>query len=378
MNRTRSIFHVLLHDETKDKKWMREILAVLALMATIMFIIPAPYTTFSIHSLENLLKGTIAVTLYLSFLSAISKVKDRKYKMLLSLPIDKKTFIFLYSLVVYIKNHMLRVMPIILSVLAVSGYYGKLTFLQCALAVIVFAAAGFFTSLCGITAIIFVYDHNFIRFKPRRSLMKFSWLRREFVRFSSDKVILINHLGYSVFILFFIVNALTTFRVEGGFLLFVLSLLSTCSTPGVLFSYEKPYRNLLQSLPVSIKKLYWGKYVFSITITVPLYVAAYTIVYIYDPLTYTIDLLVLLLCSLMLITFIKLYYDYKRPNYNWSHSRQMFEHPRKYKLWGMSMAVSVTLMLYSYVTILGILAVQLLVTWFFLYLIKKGDTVNES
>lgn len=342
-------------------------------MTIIMFVIPASYTTLSVHSLGNLLKGAMTVTLYLSILSAISLMRDRRYKLLHSLPIGKNMFIFLYALVVFIKNYALRVMPIVLSVLTVSCHHDQLTFFQSVLAAIGFAIAGLAASLCGIGAIIFAYDRNYLQFKTRRSRIKFNWLKREFVRFASDKVIFINHVGYSLFIIFFIVNAIMVSDVTGGFLLFILSLLSTCSTPSVLFSYEKPYRNLLLTLPVSLKSLFWSKYGFSIAITLPLYAVAYTIVHISNPEMYKLDLLVLMLCSLGLTTFIKLYFDYKRPNDSWSHSRQMFEHKRKYKIWAMSMSVSVTWMLYLYVNLAAIIALQLLLTKVFLYVIKKED-----
>lgn len=378
MNNPRSVFQVLLLDETKNKKWTRELFAIAAVMAVILFVIPAPYTTLGLESLGTLLKGTMAAALYLSALSSISKVRDRKYKLMLSLPIDKRTFIFQYALVLWIKTYALRVMPIVLSILAVSMYSGRLTLLQSVLTGAACAIAGWAASLGSVGAVTFAYERGFLRFQPGRSSMKFNWLKREFVRFASDKVLLVNHIGYSLFILFFLWNALRVSDVNREFLLFLLTLLSTCSTPGVLFSNEKPCRELLSSLPVSMKSLFAGKYIFSLAITVPLYAAAYAIVRASHPAGYSPGLLVVMLCSLVLITFIKLYYDYKRPNYNWSHTRQMFEHKRKYALWAMSMAVSATWMLYSYVSIPGIIAAQLLLTWGFLFAIRRGGPSDQA
>lgn len=378
MNNPASLFQVLLLDETKNKRWSRELFAIAAVMAVILFVIPAPYIALGLQSLGTLLKGTMAAALYLSALSSISKVRDRKYKLLLSLPVDKRTFIFQYALVLWIKTYALRVMPLVLSILAANAYSGRLTLLQSVLAGAACAIAGWAASIVSIGAVLFAYERGFLRFPSRRSSMKFNWLKREFVRFASDKVLLVNHIGYSLFILFFLWNAVMVSDADSELALFLLTLLSSCSTPGVLFSYEKPCRELLLSLPVSVKSLFAGKYIFSLAITLPLYAAAYAIVRASHPAGYSPGLLAVMLCSLVLVTFIKLYYDYKRPNLNWSHTRQMFEHKRKYALWAMSMAVSATWMVYSYVSILVIIAAQLFLTWGFLFAIRKGEAPDRA
>lgn len=372
MSSAPSVFRVLLLDETKGKRWIRELTAIAVIMGIILFIIPSSYTALGVQSFGHLLKGTIAAGLYLSVLSAISKARDPKYKLLLSMPMDKRRFVFLYAFVLWVKNYGLRMMPVVMSVLAVSVNDGKLTLLQLVLTGAGCAVSGLAASLCGTGAVIFAYERGLLRFRAGRSTMKFNWFKREFVRFASDKVLLLNHLGYSLFMIFFLFNAIAVSHVDSRFILFLLTLLSTASTPGVLFSYEKPYRSLLLSLPVSGKTLFVNKYLFSIAITLPLYLLAYAIVHIYQPAIGTPGLLVLMLCSLGLTVFIKLYYDFKRPNFEWSHTRQMFEHKRKYKLWTMSIAVSAPWMLYSYVAILGIIAAQWVVTWCFLYAIRRG------
>lgn len=59
--------------------------AILVLIVVLFCVVPSEYTAVQARSLGVLLKGTAAAALYLSLLSGLSKLKDRKYKLLLAM-----------------------------------------------------------------------------------------------------------------------------------------------------------------------------------------------------------------------------------------------------------------------------------------------------
>lgn len=374
MNDVRALFRVLLLDEIKGRRPLKELAAILVLIVVLFCVVPSEYTAVHARSLGVLLKGTAAAALYLSLLSGLSKLNDRKYKLLLAMPVGKTALMLLYAAVVWIKHIGFRVMPFVLAILASNVSYRNITLLEGAGGGLMCAAAGLAACWCGISAVFFLDDRGFLRSRPERSAMKFGWIRREFVRFAGEKVLFLNHAGYSLFLVFFLYMSTAVSRAGVELILFLLVLLSTCSTPGVLFSWEKPYRQLLLSLPVSRGGLFAGKYIFALAIMFPLYAAAYGIVCAFGPGLDRWGLLAMMAISLGLTTLVKLYYDMKRPNYDWSHPRQMFEHKRKYMLWLISVTVSAPLMVYSYMSIWFAGALQMVFAGCLLYAIRKGRT----
>jgi len=374
MNDVRSLFRVLLQDEIKGKRPLKELVAIVVLVAVILFVVPSEYTSVRAQSFGVLLKGTAAAALYLSLISGISKWRDPKYRLLLSMPVGKAALIFLYAVVVWLKHIGFRVMPIVLSILAANVSFHNITMPEGVYGGLMCAAAGMAASWCGIGAVMFWGVRGRLRFKAERSSMKFGWVRREFVRFAGEKVLFLNHVGYSLFLVFFLYMSIAVSRAGIELILFLLVLLSTCSTPGVLFSNEKPYHRLLLSLPISRGRLFAAKYIFGLAIMLPLYAAAYGIVSAFGPGLDRWGLLAMMASSLGFTTFVKLYYDFKRPNFDWSHPRQIFDHKRKYVLWLTSVTISAPLMLYSYMSIWFAAALQMILAGCFLYAIRKGRT----
>lgn len=156
--------------------------------------------------------------------------------------------------------------------------------------------------------------------------------QREVMRFVADRVLLLNHVGMSIFSLMFIVN-LIVMKNELYFITTIMLMLPVMSTStGSLYSIEGERIKLIKVLPIKLYRIVMIKYLVAVIFTIPFYVLSLGVLLYCNRVDvwYCISIIVIVLCTLVF----KIIYDMKNSCIEFTNTKQLLENSRKYKMWG--------------------------------------------
>lgn len=200
------------------------------------------------------------------------------------------------------------------------------------------------------------YYKFYDKYSRRRAVRKHNLLSREFIKFFSDKILVINHFGICLFSIVFILNLIR----EKNQIYFITSimlyipLLSTSTS--CLFSYEKEKKYLIYSLPISIKLFSLNEYVVIIVLTMPVYLINLTLLF--QKQLIDVYYLLLQLILVLIISIYKVAYDIYNPINEFDHTKQLLENNRKYVLWLNMFLIYLPIFLYPVLNYIIILSIE--------------------
>ncbi|MFX3651010.1 MAG: ABC-2 transporter permease [Paenibacillus sp.] len=168
--------------------------------------------------------------------------------------------------------------------------------------------------------------------KPEKNPLSVSFYKREWKRFLTSPMMLVNWMVFVAFVLFFTYQFLQSGFREAQILMIGSCFFLLLSSPiALLFSIEKKVRLLLLSLPLSRKRVFWSKYRFYIG----LLMGGFLIILCFMSVVYSIrpGWKLTLECLLLLAVCggIRLKADELRPNLSWVNEQKLWSGYGKYR-----------------------------------------------
>lgn len=336
-----------------------------------------PYLNIDFVSGKNIMPGLVLVTLYYSATFIYSKLKSKRTTLYKIIPF-KNSHVFLGYMVVMFTNCILKkiivfLLPVYVYLIInkpesgafLAGDFIKITLITCItlflsvvfslevfnkkiivpLVVAVFEILMFNSYFYNNIILIIISlavsfmmaihffntDFKFINFNGRKcSRKKVSLLRREFIRFFNDKIILTNHMLTMIMIFFFTIGYVF---LEGeinsaGYLILIMPGMIT--TLSIMFSSEKEVINLIKFLPINMKQFFIDKCIFLVAITIPYYVIAFTMLAASQIKGFNPLIGMLIIFNFIINCIVKVYFDYKKPFFKYSHMKMLIENKRRY------------------------------------------------
>ena len=155
---------------------------------------------------------------------------------------------------------------------------------------------------------------------------------REVMRFVSDRILLLNHVGMCAFSLMFIANLIIT-KNKLYFITTIMLMLPAMSTStGSLYSIEGDRIKLIKLLPIKFYRIVMIKYLVAVIFTIPFYILSLGALLYFNrvDMWYCISIIVTVLCTLAF----KIVFDMKNSCIEFTNTKQLLENSRKYKMWG--------------------------------------------
>ncbi|MBC8062523.1 MAG: hypothetical protein H7Y18_17915 [Clostridiaceae bacterium] len=297
-------------------------------------------------SVISIMAGISAINFYTAVLYMLSKLKGRYIKLWYSLPINKKSYITVLILISYIKYFVLRLLPFALAMIYILVTRKEMHLFKSIMILLFLSTVAFIATTAGGLLAILINKTNRFEAKGKKRVYEFNvrslsinLIIREWQSFRKDRLLLINHIAFGAFSIFFIYNASINANGIKATSLLALSLMFTSSTASVSYSKDKEVIKLIKVLPIEPSKIFIAKYLFNLLIAIPVYACGVLLVGRFQE-TLLEDLIIYSLVSAFLTTFIKLYVDYITPILAWQHVKQIFENKRKYVIWTMVILIT--------------------------------------
>ncbi|MGN0145481.1 MAG: hypothetical protein ACI398_10880 [Clostridium sp.] len=274
-----------------------------------------------------------------------------------------------FSLEIFNRKVIVPIAVVIMQVLVFSRYfYNNIILIIAALAV------------SGIIAVYyFGKDFRFINVnKTTYSRKKMSLLKREFIRFYNEKILFTNHiLTMGMIFIFTAGYVFLEGKIDGaGYLILIMPGMIT--TLSVIFSIEKDVADLIKSLPINMKRLLTAKCVFLLSITIPYYVIIFVVFSAVHVEGFNFMNGTLIVFNLLLNCVIKIYLDYRKPFYEYSHMKMLLECGRRYYFYIISLVLGIPVIASDYIGIgLAFLAEFIIAAVFFLTIMKFKYSKND-
>lgn len=211
------------------------------------------------------------------------------------------------------------------------------------------------------------YQKNVIRNVGRKKSLLF----REFCKFFSDKILVINHIGICIFSILFIINLIRD-KSSMYFLMSIMLFIPLLSTStSCLFSYESEKIDLIHSLPIKASRFLLNEYIVIVAVTLPCYGITLSLLKYFD----FVDVVyIILIASIILILCIyKIILDVHNPITAFEHTKQLLEDRRKYKVWMKMLVAYLPIFLYPLVHF----AIIILAECILVFVLIKREIMNK-
>ncbi|SHH42128.1 hypothetical protein SAMN02744040_01914 [Tepidibacter thalassicus DSM 15285] len=383
----------------------------------VFFILPTMY--INLKSSMHIIPGITGVTFYYTYTFIYSKLSSKKVLIYNILPFEmidiflgyitilfinlvlKKIIIFLipfytysiykdFSLFIYYVNDFLKILFSSTAILFLSISFNmdflNKKFLNCLKNILfVYLFLYFciymnliFLLICNILFLInsfysFANNFNFIMLTNEKILSKrkISILKREYIRFYNEKIIFINHIATLLFFAFFVYVFIIDYKVFQKYNYIILLFPLLINTSSIIFSIEKKYINLIKSLPINMNKFFIAKYIFILSITLPAYIIVFIIFKFMNISGFNYKVASLFILVSIFTLFIKIYFDYKNPCYEFIHIKQIFEHKRRFLFYFICILFFLPLLLINIIDFKIIFIIELFIFLLLFFLIKK-------
>lgn len=360
------IFKIELKMEFIRKDYRKRLLAFIGLVVFAFIMMKDTLEVNDITSISIIISISL-ISLFTSTLHMISKLRSKYISIWLMLPISRVCYFLIINIVSYIKYFFFKVFPFILAYIYLGLINKNIGLNYTVIFLLIIIVISILSTMLGGICALIINNINDNSVKSIEKSMQFNfntffaiWFRRECQNFIQNKLFFMNHFFYGAFCLIMIYSVSKSGVGASGISLFTMFLIHLSSTSMLTYSKDKNVWNIVNSLPISRKKLFFIKYAFNLTILVPIYLVT---IFFINKIT-SISLLNLAICIFyagLITTFIKVYIDYKSPILDWQHERQMFENKRKYSTWIMIFVITLPDVFIDKLYLLSIIIIQFII-----------------